>query len=178
MKTNNNVQIDESNRAALEYLTSEIKLRLNSVDKHKSRFFENGKSAGIMLIDLKSKLPHGSFTPWLMANEISATTAQRWMREATDPEAATQRRNEQLIRDRETRAAKQEWEEFKSKTTTHGGFEETPKPAAVKSSGKPKQESAGKSLVPATQLTLIRLVKQLTEEQQANLIQLIESNQL
>jgi hypothetical protein len=160
-------QVAADIKQAADYLTSEIKARLNSTEKHKNRFYEMGKSAGIMLIELKEMLPHGYFIPWLMEHEISRTTAHRWMTEAKDPTKAAARRQDEALRSREIRADRAEWEEYKAKCSVRGTFEAKPRAAP---------NTKTQVLTKSTEVQLIRLVKSLTEAQQESIINYI--NQL
>lgn len=159
-----------SNRAELEYLTSEIKARLNALQKHADKWSQCGISAGMMLIDLKERLPHGRFIPWLKEHEIHERTAQRWMTEAKDPTKAAERKTNNMIREREVREAKAEWDNFVASQTKYDTCDvfET----------KPKQPKKTQVVVSSATTQAIRLVKKLDEHQLLKLINLLETNQL
>ncbi len=132
MKTDNAVQIDETNRAALELITSAIKAKLNAVDGHKQAFFEEGTAAGFMLIELKSKLPHGTWIPWLKEHGINPRTAARWMAEAIDPEKAKIRQKRTRDNCRAAWGAKKEMEELQELYPQEDEFELEPSPLRIK----------------------------------------------
>jgi len=58
--------------------------RLHSIAlENAERAIDSAKLAGLLLLEVKSKLPHGEFLPWLECNgAVSARQAQRYMRAA------------------------------------------------------------------------------------------------
>jgi hypothetical protein len=105
MKTNRK----RPNRVEAEYISAQIREKIGAIG---SVYDE----VGLLLIDLKSKLPHGQFTPWVDSLGINPKTSSRWMAEARDPNKAEQRRSDQNERSREVMEAKQRWDEFQEKT--------------------------------------------------------------
>ncbi len=165
MKTNTNntnIIIDESNRAALELITSDIKARLHAVQKHADKYHAMGVSAGILLIDLKKQIPHGGWQAWLKEHGIHPRTAQDWMLRASDPEKYARRKRDHAIYEQEIRDNHREWEEFKN-AACHA-FTEQPKPRVVRANNKPNQPR--KTVIPPTELAIIHLVRRMTANQQ------------
>jgi len=81
-----------------------VSAHIAAAKRHQDQLANHMKSGAIMLLDVKAKLPRGTFDGWLEKHGIARSTAYRWIKEYQDPQSALNRREDQRIRDADTRA--------------------------------------------------------------------------
>jgi len=113
---------------ALDQLAAQVRAHFSAGDKHADKARNHGVAGGKLLIRIKAEgkrtgeIRHGTWTQWLADHDINDRTAQRWMKEAGDPDAMDRRREQNAQREANVR------ERAKA---PHVADSDGPKPAAV-----------------------------------------------
>lgn len=148
----------------------QAKAHLDMAAKHKEKYWNNGKSAGLLLIQAKAKLKHGQWEPYLEKHDIPKSTANLWIARVNDPAQIEAKQAYDRQYQEEKRA---------QTTTTRGHF--TPPPQQPKAASPEPEQPPRKhyeeraQVVPIVIKRITTQLPRLTEAQLVEVEQFIKS---
>lgn len=138
-----------------------IKAHIDRANKHKDKYHQHARSAGILLIEAKAEVEHGQWLPWLDGHGIKQQTAHRLMAEYRDPALTIARREDSRKREAAVRLA-----------ANHPHVSDLPDPPKPEPTA-PRQESA--TVLRLTHARATQMISKLTEEQVELVIEFIKT---